>query len=88
MNRLSFKKKLKEVGLSQKKFANITGYAYSTVKGWEDTPKWVSVVLEYVEVIGELSQINESLKRVSLASIEINNKVQIPDFLVNIKGKK
>jgi len=87
LDREKFKKKLKNIGITQKKFANITGYGYSTVKGWEDTPRWVSVVLDYMEILIKLSQMDESLKSLNTASLEINSKVQISDFLKKIEER-
>lgn len=37
--------------MNQKKFAELTDYSYSAVKGWEEAPKWVEFVLNYFEVI-------------------------------------
>lgn len=61
MGREDFKKRLKDIGISQKQFAEITGYGYSTVKNWEHIPRWVSVLLNYMEAFHKITNIDESL---------------------------
>ena len=59
MNREEFKKKLKDLKLSQKKFAEFTEYSYAAVKGWKETPKWVEFVLSYFEIANNVKEMAE-----------------------------
>ena len=61
MDRKEFKEKLKKIGINQKKFAAISGQGYSTVKNWDSVPKWVEVILNYMEVFNSLNNIDTSL---------------------------
>ncbi len=85
MKRDDFKKRLKEIGISQKMFASVTGYGYSTVKGWETIPRWANVVLDCLDLLLQLGTIDYALK-----SLEgFNRKVQKLDFVeLSKKGKK
>jgi hypothetical protein len=56
MNKKAFKQKLKGLKLNQKKFAELTEYSYSAVKGWEETPKWVEFVLSYFEILDNVEE--------------------------------
>ncbi len=76
MNKKEFKQKLKNIGFNQKKFATLTGCGYSTVKGWESTPKWVELVINYIEVMYKINDIDEAAKSIS----SLKDKVQLPDF--------
>jgi len=53
MTRKIFKKKLEELNLSQKDFAEVVGYSYQTIKQWKDgsIPQWVPMVLDYLKMI-------------------------------------
>ena len=72
MDRENFKRKLKNIGITQKEFANFTGCAYSTVKNWENTPKWVDILLNYMEIFHELHNIESILHALSKFKKEIN----------------
>ncbi len=72
MNRENFKRKLKAIGITQKEFAALTGCAYSTVKNWENTPKWADVLLRYMEVFHRLHNIENVLHLLSEFKREIN----------------
>lgn len=61
MTRENFKYRLKNIELNQKNFAKITGYGYSTVKGWESIPQWVDVVLNYMEVFHKMRSVDKAL---------------------------
>ena len=62
MDRKTFKNKLKTLGISQKEFATLTGCAYSTVKNWQDIPKWADVLLNYMETFSKLQKIKNTLQ--------------------------
>ena len=76
MKRDDFKKRLKDLGINQKIFASVTGYGYSTVKGWKTIPRWVGVVLDCLDILIQLGTIDEALKSFQ----GINSKVQKLDF--------
>jgi len=63
VDRNEFKEKLKAIGITQKKFASITGQGYSTVKNWNSIPQWVEVMVRYMEVISGLKNIDTTLHR-------------------------
>lgn len=54
MKKEEFKNRLKTIGSSQKKFALLTDYGYSTVKAWETIPHWANLVLMYMELTYKL----------------------------------
>jgi len=85
MTRDTFKKRLKEIGINQKIFASVTGYGYSTVKGWETIPRWANIVLDCLEILIQLGTIDDALKSLGM----INGKVQNLDFVeLSKKGRK
>lgn len=45
-----FREKLKDLKISITKFAKICGVGYSTAKDWKTTPKWVPLVLHYIQI--------------------------------------
>jgi predicted transcriptional regulator len=73
MNRENFKRKLKSIGISQKEFAALTGCAYSTVKNWENIPKWADVLLVYMEACQGLRDIGGALN----ACMKIEEEMKI-----------
>ncbi len=77
MQKDTFKKRLKEIGISQKKFASITGHGYSTVKGWQTIPAWANIVLDCLDLLAHIGSINNTLKSLE----DLNGKVQKVDFL-------
>ncbi len=76
MNRNEFKKKLRNLKLSQKKFSELMGYSYSAVKGWDITPCWVEYVLGYLEISQHINEIGSLSDSVS----SLKEKVQKLDF--------
>lgn len=76
MNRKEFKKKLSNLKLTQKKFSELMGYSYSTVKGWDVTPNWVEYVLGYLEISQHISDIGD----LSDSVLSLKEKVQKLDF--------
>jgi hypothetical protein len=72
MDRKDFKLRLKNIGISQKKFAILTGYGYSTVKSWDTIPKWVDIVLSYMEAFHKLQKIDKSLHMLDGIREELN----------------
>jgi DNA-binding transcriptional regulator YiaG len=76
MNKGEFKKRLKNIKLNQEKFAKLTGYAYSTVKGWETPPKWVGYVLGYIEIVQKINEIDKVADNIRL----LKEKVQKLDL--------
>lgn len=72
-----FKKRLKEIGISQKSFASITGYGYSTVKGWQTIPSWANIVLDCLDLLSCIGSIDDTLKSLE----DLNRKVQDMDLL-------
>jgi len=73
MKREHFKKRLKEIGINQKIFASVTGYGYSTVKGWETIPRWVNVVLDCLDALTQLGAIDSALKSIDSLHIKVQN---------------
>lgn len=73
MNRVNFKKRLKEIGITQKEFASVTGYGYSTVKGWKTIPLWVGVVLDCLDVLTQLGTIDTALKSLDGLHTKVQN---------------
>lgn len=53
MTKTELKEKLKQLDLSQKEFAQFVGCSHQTVKQWKEhkVPKWVSIVIEYIEML-------------------------------------
>jgi len=83
MKKHVFKKRLKEIGISQKKFASITGHGYSTVKGWKTIPVWANVVLDCLDLLAHIGSIDDTLRSLE----DLHRKVQDIDFLKKpIKG--
>ena len=82
MNKQLFKEKLKDIGLTQKKFAQLVGYSYSAVKGWKEIPKWVDVILTYMELVNKMSFIGESLYQLE----DIKDKIK--ELTTNINAKR
>lgn len=85
MNKIEFKIKLKNMGLTQKEFAKMTGYGYSTVKSWDITPRWVPILLEHMEIVSSFLQVDKSLENINILNKEISIKVQNSNLL-KIKG--
>ena len=77
MNKQEFKQKLKDLKLNQKKFAELTDYSYSAVKGWKETPKWVEFVLSYFEITGSA----EDMEAVVNSIESFKKKVQKLDLI-------
>jgi len=84
MKRDDFKQRLKDIGINQKIFASVTGYGYSTVKGWKTIPRWVGIVLDCLDVLMQIGTIDDALKTFQ----GINSKVQTLDFSVLYKKGK
>lgn len=76
MNKKEFKQKLKDLKLNQKKFAELTDYSYSAVKGWKETPKWVEFVLSYLEITNNIKEMVEISQNIQL----LKEKVQKLDL--------
>jgi len=76
MKRDDFKQRLKDIGINQKIFASVTGYGYSTVKGWKTIPRWAGIVLDCLDILMQLDTIDDALKSFQ----GINSKVQQLDF--------
>ena len=63
---IEFKKKLKQLNITQKKFAEIIEYDDSTIRKWSKkgkVPKFVEILLEYFE---ELKKTNEIAKKYNI----------------------
>jgi predicted transcriptional regulator len=61
-----FKKRLKEVGLSKKKFAKESGVKYDTILGWtksekETVPSWVKSWIDNYQAKLELVELKKIL---------------------------
>lgn len=76
MDKKTFKVKLAKVKLSQKKFAKLTGYSYSAVKGWEKTPKWVEYVINYIEIAQHINDVDDIAKSI----LPLKEKVKVLDL--------
>ena len=64
MEKEEFKQKLKNLELTQEKFAKLFELGYSTVKGWKRVPVWVEYVLDYLELVANLNDIENIKTRV------------------------
>jgi hypothetical protein len=84
MDHKEFKDKLKEIGISQKGFAQMVGYGYSTVKEWENVPKWVVLALGYIEIRNKLEGIDFATNVIE----ELKKKVQEVDTELQAKEPK
>lgn len=81
MDHKEFKEKLKEIGISQKHFAQMVGCGYSTVKGWETVPKWALLAFGYIEISKRLQGINFAMNAIE----ELKQKVQEIDGALQVK---
>jgi DNA-binding XRE family transcriptional regulator len=87
MTKEKFIERLDDLEMTQKEFALIIGYSYQSVKQWKDgtIPKWVHIVLEYLETI----QQNTSLsKKYNFCSKTNGNKKSIQKYSKRSSGKK
>lgn len=79
MNRKEFKKALRELKITQKQFATKVGYSYSTVKGWEEVPKWAIIILHQNKILKNIQNSN-SLNTVLNDLKALQEEVQNLDF--------
>jgi len=59
MTRTQFKDLLSDLDMTQKGFSELIGYNYQTIKQWRDEefPKWVPMMLDYLKMIKQNSNL-------------------------------
>lgn len=61
-NNKELTKRLKALGLTNRQFADLIGYSTHAFKKWQDeTPKWVTFVIAYLEAIKKDEKIASEL---------------------------
>lgn len=66
MDLQTFKKQLKEIGITKREFADKLGLSYVTVNAWgsvQDFPKYVDVILEKWQKADSFDKISEIFER-------------------------